>query len=116
MKNTITGNDLIMIFLYLLKQKEMYGYELTKMIKEKTNNTFTIKMSTLYPSLRKLIDAGYVKTRSVVVDNKTRVYYSLKKEGELYLNELIEQYLIKRDLIDSLIFDNNDQGEKTNER
>lgn len=50
MKKTISGNDLIMIFLYLLKQKEMYGYELTKMIKEKTNNTFTIKMSTLYPS------------------------------------------------------------------
>lgn len=112
MKKTISGNDLIMIFLYLLKQKEMYGYELTKMIKEKTNNAFSIKMSTLYPSLRKLIDAGYVKTRSVVVDNKTRVYYSLEKEGELYLNELIEQYLMKRDLIDSLIFSNNNQGDK----
>lgn len=109
MKKTISGNGLIMIFLYLLKQKEMYGYELTKFIKEQTNNEFTVKMSTLYPSLRKLIDAGYVKTRTVVVDNKTRVYYSLEKEGEKYLNDLIEQYLVKKKLIDSLIF-SNDQG------
>ena len=47
-------------------------------------------------------------TLPILLDNK--------KPDEKYLNELIEQYLIKRDLIDSLIFDNNDQGEKTNEK
>ncbi|KEZ51440.1 MULTISPECIES: PadR family transcriptional regulator [Metabacillus] len=42
------------ILLSLLKNRDMYGYELAKMVREKSDNQFELKEATLYLSLKRL--------------------------------------------------------------
>ena len=50
----ILKGSLEIILLSLLKNKPMYGYEISKTIKNLTENELTIGEGTLYPALKRL--------------------------------------------------------------
>ena len=81
-----------LLILSVLKDKDMYGYELSKVIEERTNGAVVPKHGTMYPIIYKLIEDGYITSNTMLVKNKARVYYHLEDKGEVYLQQLVEDY------------------------
>lgn len=81
-----------LLILSVIKHKDMYGYEISKVISEKTNGKVVPKHGTMYPIIYKLIEEGYITSQTILVNNKARVYYHLEHKGEKYLQDLIEDY------------------------
>ncbi|HEY0042645.1 MAG TPA: PadR family transcriptional regulator [Flavisolibacter sp.] len=85
--------SLTTIILKLLdEQEKMYGYEITKKVKELTKGEMTITEGALYPALHKLEAEGLLSVSIEQVGNRPRKYYSLtgggKKEVKNKLAEL----------------------------
>ena len=53
-------NDIII--LYLLLQKDSYGYEISKQIRTMSDEKYIIKETTLYSAFTRLEKAGYIES------------------------------------------------------
>lgn len=95
MKNAINfkrGSVELMV-LYLLSQKDYYGYELSVTLKDVSEGVLDIPVGSLYPALYKLIDAGYISDcQKKAGKRKIRVYYHLEEAGSNRLKLLIADY------------------------
>ena len=80
-KDLYKGTVETFIYQLLSEHKKMYGYELSKAIKERTQGNLEITESTLYPTLHKLEAAGHLTIEVVNIGNRVRKYYSLTPEG-----------------------------------
>ena len=77
MKGTV-----IPIVLKLLSEREMYGYEMIKLVNERTNGVLQWKEASLYPGLHRLeqdrmIDSHWVQNEG----QRRRKYYAITKKG-----------------------------------
>ena len=82
-----------MVILGLLKQEDMYGYQLVQETEKKSGGRITTQEGSLYPVLYKLVDQGLISDRKVLVGKRmTRVYYHLEPAGQQRLEELIREY------------------------
>lgn len=82
-----------MVILFLLSKEDLYGYQLTNLIKKLSNGKFVLPESTLYPTLYKLLEKEYISDyEQSSTGRRTRTYYHLEELGFQYLNELIEDY------------------------
>ena len=70
----------------------MYGYELSKIIAERTNNYVIPKHGTMYPIIYKLIENEYITSNTIIVNNKARVYHHLEEKGKEHLKEITKEY------------------------
>ena len=59
----------------------MYGYEITKKVKEQTNGGLVLTEGALYPALHKLEADGLLQVHMEQVGNRSRKYYSLTSNG-----------------------------------
>lgn len=65
-----------LMLLTLLKEGDKYGYELSQTLEERSDGLFTIKESTMYPTLYRLQSKGLISDRQEKVGaRRTRVYY-----------------------------------------
>lgn len=89
------------ILLSLLKNRDMYGYELSNTIKKLSNNQFSIGEGTLYPALKRLEENNYINSYWVKIEQKLvkRKYYKITPDGISILQQKINDY----NIIDSLI-------------
>jgi DNA-binding PadR family transcriptional regulator len=83
------------IILQLLENNgPMYGYEMTRAVKDGSSDKMRLTEAALYPALHKLEEAGLLHTELRFVDGRQRKYYRLsesgKKEGKLQLAQLQE--------------------------
>ncbi len=69
------------VILRLLSEHDLYGYEMIKMVNERTNGYFEWREGSLYPCLHKLEGDGLVKSYTREGNGKTRRYYTLTVEG-----------------------------------
>ena len=76
-----------MLILNLLKQEDMYGYQMIKKLKETSENVFELKEGTLYPILHTLEEKGYITSYWDESTSKKRKYYSITKKGKEVLKE-----------------------------
>ena len=82
-----------MVVLQLLKDSDMYGYQLVHELNEKSGGLFIIKEGTLYPSLYRIIEKNYISCKSELVGKKrTRIYYHVEKEGLEALENMKTDY------------------------
>lgn len=82
-----------MLVLLLLDKKDLYGYEISIMIKELSEELLVISESSLYPVLYKLLDKKYISDREVRIGKRRlRVYYHIEPSGKQRLLDLIEDY------------------------
>ncbi len=80
------------IILNLLSTKEMYGYEIIKVVNEKTNGAFQWKEGTLYPCLHRLEAKDLITSKWITADNgKPRKYYVLTKKGKAAVSEKVNE-------------------------
>lgn len=91
-----------MLVLFLLKQRSMYAYE---MLQEMTwRSEGVLQFNTLYLALYRLQDYGFIKeSKKVISENsRTRVYFALTPQGEIYLQELTNEYHTMTSAIDNM--------------
>ena len=81
-----------MLVLYLLREKPMYTYEMMSSIQERSGGD--IVFNTLYLSIYRLEENGYIQEHSKVMseDNRTRIYFAITDAGSAYLDALIQEY------------------------
>ena len=80
-----------LMVLSLLKDKPMYGYEISQWVNERSKGKMPIPL--LYSVLYKLEQQGYVEfVETVVVEGHARSYYAVTKKGNAYLAQTVEEY------------------------
>ncbi len=70
-----------LMILRLLKDQEMYGYEIVQAIAARTLRMVTPGEGVVYPVLHALEKEGALKSRRKTVNGRSRVYYSLTPRG-----------------------------------
>ena len=85
-KSLISGSTAMMV-LKLLSEKDMYGYEMIEVLRERSQNVFELKAGTLYPLLHGLEGKGMLTTYEKDAGNKIRKYYSITRQGRKLLEE-----------------------------
>lgn len=94
-----------MILLSLLRGKDMYGYELTELVKQVSGDYLHLKEGTLYPALKKLEEKGLVKSywKDSFEGPRRKYYYITKigyKEFESYVSQWEDFQLIIKNIIE----------------
>lgn len=80
-----------MVVLRLLKEEPMYGYQISQEVKARSGGIYAFTI--LYPILRRLEDAGYIRhSADTVVDGRARTYYEITADGERYLEQAWSEY------------------------
>ncbi len=70
-----------LLVLSLLSTGDMYGYQMITELERRSDGTFRMKEGTLYPILKKMENAGYLKTYSEEIGGRTRKYYHISDKG-----------------------------------
>lgn len=90
-KSLVSGST-TMLLLKLLSEKDMYGYEMIEMLRERSQNVFELKAGTLYPLLHSLEERRLLTVYESEVSGKLRKYYSITEEGRKVLAEKQEEW------------------------
>lgn len=99
------------IVLRSLFESDRYGYEIIKYVEEQTNGQYILKQPTLYSSLRRLENMGFVSFYwGEETHGGRRKYYTLTDLGRSVFEKNQNEYRFSREMIDKLITEN---GEKT---
>jgi PadR family transcriptional regulator, regulatory protein PadR len=80
------------IVLRLLADREMYGYEIARSIKTVTRELLNVGEGVLYPALHLMESRRLLRSRSVRVDGRTRIYYSVTAKGKTRLTRLTSDW------------------------
>ncbi len=93
LRSELKRGTIEMILLVLLKDKEMYGYQLVSELEKRGGDLFQLKEGTLYPVLYRLEDKGYIESyRDIPERGVPRKYYRLTKAGIIYLDALLSEW------------------------
>ncbi len=91
--NELIKGTLRTIILSLLTANDrMYGYEITRHVKEATSGKIQLTEGALYPALHKLEAEGLVRTEVVAIGKRSRKYYMLSAEGKSEARERILEF------------------------
>ena len=81
-----------LICMLILRERDMYGYEMIDTLRQKSQNVFELKAGTLYPLLHSLEEKGLLVVYEQEFSGKTRKYYSLTKQGGKLLEKKTEEW------------------------
>ena len=81
-----------LVVLSVLMERDMYGYEIVKAIKDKSEGNYEIPLGTLYPVLYRFIENGYLSDRDEIVSKRLRKYYHVEEKGREFYKELLQEY------------------------
>lgn len=92
------------IILALLKENgKMYGYEICKMAREKSQNALLLTEGAIYPALHKLEKKGIITSSKETYNGRTRKYYHIQLSQMDSVNDKIESLYSFSGLIQSLL-------------
>ena len=92
------------IILYLLMEKPSYGYDISKKIKEISEEKYIIKETTLYSAFNRLVKNEYVTSFfGDETNGKRRTYYRITDTGKKYYDEKCSEWNLTKDVIEKFI-------------
>ena len=74
-----------LLVLSVLEKENLYGYQMIKKLKMKSENVFEFQEGTLYPILHKLEADGAISSYCDESTSKKRKYYSITENGRKQL-------------------------------
>jgi len=96
----IIKGSLSAVILQLLQNNgRMYGYEITKAVRDGSKGKMKITEAALYPALHKLEATGLLETETEIADGRSRKYYRLSRKGK---KESMLQLAVLQESISSL--------------
>jgi PadR family transcriptional regulator, regulatory protein PadR len=81
-----------LLILTLLRQEEMYGYEIVQAIHSRTNAVISVGEGVVYPVLHGLESDGALTSKRKKVNGRSRIYYSVTLAGSHRLADLSETW------------------------
>src|SRR5690348_11241056 len=87
----IKGTLKTIVLKLLSDNKRMYGYEITQLVKQLTNDKIQITEGALYPTLHSMEDEGLVITESEYIGKRVRKYYRLSPAGKTRTKERVSE-------------------------
>ncbi len=99
----LTKGSTTMLILEMLKNENMYGYQLIKKLSEKSQNVFELKEGTLYPILHVLEENNFITSYWDETSAKRRKYYAITEKGKKILKEKKEEWKIFSEGINRVI-------------
>jgi len=92
------------IILAGLIEKDSYGYEINKSIRQRTGDNYELKEATLYTAFRRLEQAGCIVSYwGDELTGARRRYYKITDKGRETYKELVKDWTAAKDMIDKLI-------------
>lgn len=92
-QNNMKRGTIELVLLLLLQTGQKYGYQLSQELEKFSDGEYELKEATMYPTLYRLTQNGYLNDRQIKVGvRRTRVYYEITADGRLYLQNLIQEY------------------------
>ena len=77
------------ILLGFLMAKGMSGYEMKQKMQVSTSFFYNTSFGSIYPSLKKMEQNGWIKSEEIIDSGKyKKIYVLLPKEGKYFLNGL----------------------------
>lgn len=101
-KELLKGSTIILI-LSMLERKEMYGYELTRELEQRSEGIFALKEGTLYPILHMLEAEGGVEAYWQETDGRRRKYYRITGAGRQTLQDKRQEWQVYRAAVERVI-------------
>lgn len=82
-----------LVLLGLLSQQDMYGYEMAQTLRERSGGKFVLLETSMYPTLYRLQDKGYITAYETLVGKRRRrTYYHLEPAGTAYFQTSLAEY------------------------
>ncbi len=95
-------NDTIILFLLL--EKDSYGYEISRQIRQITEEKYIIKETTLYSAFTRLENNGFIESYSgVETFGKPRTYYRITPSGRQYYQGKCDEWKLTQDVVNRFI-------------
>ena len=92
-KSQLFKGALTTIILQVLNEHgRMYGYEITRLVKEKTDGQLQLTEGALYPALHKLESSGMLTSQTEQVNGRARKYYEITKNGKKEFEIKLEEF------------------------
>lgn len=92
-KNNFTTGVTDLLMLSILKHQDSYMYDIINAITKLSNGKVVISQNTIYTVAYRLENEGKISGYSKVVgERRTRVYYHIEPQGEIYLKKLLKSY------------------------
>ena len=93
-EKSLVSGSMTMLLLGLLKEKDMYGYEMAQAMRERSHEKFTLLETSMYPTLYRLQDNGYISAREELVGKRRkRTYYHLEPAGRAHFQQIFAEYM-----------------------
>lgn len=88
------------IILYLLLETDSYGYEISRTIKEISEEKYTMKETTLYSAFTRLQKNGYIESYpGDETQGKRRTYYRITDKGRTYYFDKCGEWELTKDVV-----------------
>lgn len=108
--DVIRGYNDTMI-LYILLEGDSYGYEISKRIREISEDHYLIKETTLYSAFSRLEKNKYIESYpGEVTHGKPRTYYHITTQGEKYYQEKCDEWRITNLVVSKFIQEEQGNG------
>jgi PadR family transcriptional regulator, regulatory protein PadR len=89
----LKGNLQTIVLKLLADNGKMYGYEITKRVKELSSGGMLLTEGALYPTLHKLEAEGFLNTETIPVGRRIRKYYNLTETGHYSVKDKINEFI-----------------------
>ncbi|WP_346856861.1 PadR family transcriptional regulator [uncultured Draconibacterium sp.] len=90
---SLMGATSMLMILSVLRQKDSYGYEISKIILKVSDGRIDWQAGSLYPMLKKIEKQGLIKSDWIIEDNsRARRYYTILEKGLKEIDELREEW------------------------
>lgn len=91
------------MILFILSEEDSYGYEISKRIRDITEDSYVMKETTLYSALTRLEKNGSITSYSGMHDGRKRTYYSITEAGKSCYCEKCSEWELTKKVIDNFI-------------
>jgi DNA-binding PadR family transcriptional regulator len=89
----LKGTLQTIILKLLSDQEKMYGYEITQKVKEMSGGKMILTEGALYPTLHKMVSAGYLTTETRNLGKRVRKYYKLTGNGNVTAANKVREFV-----------------------
>lgn len=92
------------IILSILIDGDSYGYEVSKKIRERSNEKYIIKETTLYSAFSRLEKKGYIESYpGKKTYGKKRTYYRITPKGLDHYIEKSQEWEVTKEVVDKFV-------------
>lgn len=93
MNKEMMKGSIDLLLLSIIAKKDMYGYEMVQVLKQSSEDAYSMSEGTLYPALKRLETQGTIEAYwQEQENNRPRKYYRITDEGKKALHSKLKDW------------------------